>query len=158
MSRAVSAAALAAMMAESTDDVFLTCITLDHDDLPSPIRLVDNDADLVRTAGTFTAYPFQLTLPADLEDRLPSVTLVVDNIDRSLITMVRDLADPPTATVEIVLADSPNTVEAGPFEFRARSVSYNALAIQLSLAYEYDVLNERFPGPIFDPSRFSGLF
>jgi hypothetical protein len=158
VSRAVSATALAAMMAESTDQVFLTCVTLDHDDLGTPIRLVDNDANIVRTAGTFTAYPFKITLPADLEDRLPFVTLSFDNIDRSLIATVRDLDSPPTATVEIILADSPNTVEAGPFEFRARSVSYNALTIQLELAYEYDVLNERFPGPIFDPTRFAGLF
>jgi hypothetical protein len=58
---------------------------------------------------------------------------------------------------EVVLASSPDTVEAGPFTMTLVAAEYDALVVTGELAFE-DVLNEPFPGHGYIPSEYPGLF
>ena len=158
MPRQLSLSAVQSLLAQETEKVWLVCLTIDHADLTSPIRLVNDKQDLTRTAGTFTAFPFQVTLPSEDEQETPRATLTIDNVDRTVIQALRSITSAPDITIEVVLQDSPNTVEAGPFEFQLHSITYDAQAIRGDLGYQSDFLNEGFPKLAFTPNTAQGLF
>ena len=153
----VSLKALQGMFAEQTDEVFLLCLTVDHPTLTTPLLFVNNAVDLVRTAGTFIAFPFQINLPDQTDQQMPQVTLVIDNVDRSIGQQVRTLTSPPTITLEVVLASTPDTVEAGPFVFTAFSAQYDATTVSFTLSYEAimdDPANKWTLTPAIAPGAF----
>ncbi|MBE0598443.1 MAG: DUF1833 family protein, partial [Desulfuromonadales bacterium] len=105
----------------------------------------------------YQPFPFDIALPADRDDQISKVTLTIDNVDRAIVRAVRELASAPTVTLEIVLASSPDVVEAGPFEFTLQDAGYDALTVSGTLGYE-DILNEPFPAGAFVPAAFPGMF
>ena len=89
--------------------------------------------------------------------QLPMSTLKIDNVSREIIEEIRSLSSPPTVTISIVLHSDPDTVEAGPWEFKLLNATYDANIIQGSLGFE-DILNELFPYGTFNPKDFPALF
>ena len=159
MPRSTSTTLRNAVFAPETGEVFLLLLTIQHADIGSPDTLyfVNNYEDVTSNGDVYTAYPFLIDLPADIEDQLPQVELVIDNVDRSIIETIRTLTGPPAVTLSVVLADSPNTVEAGPFEMTLRTAEWDALTIRGNLQPQ-DILNEPYPGDAYTPQDFSGLF
>lgn len=157
MSNLVSPATMQALMAQETDRVLLICLTLEHASLATPIRLVRDRADLLRAAGNFIGFGFDVALPDERDDQLPTVQLTIDNVDRSITAAIEALNSEPTVTMEVVPAEDPDTIEAGPFVLTLQSVTYDALSVRGQLGYE-DVLNEPFPEGTFTPKDFPGLF
>lgn len=153
MPRDLSLAAMQALLAQQTGEQFCTCITIRHDDLEEPLRYVADHVALVRDAGTFIPLPFEIALPADQEDQIPTAQLVIDNIGRQLTATLRSIAIPPTVTLEVVLRSSPNIVEVGPIDFRLNVAEYDAIAVTGTLGFEFDVLNTVWPGDNFDPTN-----
>ena len=158
MARSVSATMEAAVYAQQTDEVFHILLEIAHADMSATLRFVNNTADVTSNSDVYTAFPFTIDFPpADGEDRLPSVQLVIDNIDRSIIAELRDLDSAPTIDVSVVLASDPDTVECGPLSFSLKSIDYDAQVITAELGFE-DILNEPFPAGTFTPTDFAGLF
>jgi hypothetical protein len=157
--RVVSATALRAMLAQETGEVFLVCLTLNHSSFSSPYLLVNDQKPLTRTAGTFQPFAFEVTLPNEQEDQIPQVSINIDNEDRSILQAVRTIgAERPTMKMEMVLASSPNTVEAGPFNFSILNIQYDVGSIQGTIGFEDDFLNTAFPAESYTPSNSRGLF
>jgi hypothetical protein len=157
VSRNVSATARAAIYAAQTDAVFLQLIEIDHEDLEDPLRFVNNTESVVHGGNTYLPFPFRIDLPDEKEDTITNATLTIDNVDRQIVTAVRTLATAPTITWKLVLASSPDTVEAGPFEFVLRNVRYSLYTVSGELVYE-DRLNLEIPKLKFTPEYFGGLF
>lgn len=154
MSRALSAGARAALYEQVNDDVWLELITIDHEDLSSPIRLVGNSEDIVSNGNTFTACGFPpVPLPSDGQD----VALVVENVSQTVLAAVRSIVTPIDITLEVVLASDPDYVEAGPFQFQSRKFVFNARSIEFSLMFE-PLLAEPFPAFNYTPIDYPGLF
>jgi hypothetical protein len=157
--RTVSARALQAMLAQESAEVFLVCLTIAHPTFAQPYLLVNDYNPLVRTAGTFTPFAFDASLPNEQDDQLPQPMITIDNVDNEILKAVRTVPMPrPTLTMEVVLASSPNTVEAGPFEFSLLSAPYNDATIQGSIGFEDDFLNTAFPAATYTPVNSKGLF
>jgi hypothetical protein len=157
MSRILSTAARQAMFAAETEQVFLLLLTIAHADLAETIRVAHNSQDVVSRGETYLAYPFRIELPADRDDQVAQVQLSIDNVDRQIVQAVRSLSGSPSVTLEVVLASSPDLLEAGPFEFSLLDAGYDALTVTGTLGYE-DVLNEPYPGDSFTPNLFPGMF
>lgn len=157
MSRALSATAKAAIFAQETGECPLFLVEFDHTDWGSPIRIVNNTEDVVSGGNTYTAFPFELELPESAPDREARTTIRVCNVDRQIVALLDALATPPTATLSLVLASTPNTIELGPADFELVDYQYGTLVLEGTLAYE-DVLNERIPADIFSPGDYPGLF
>lgn len=154
MSRALSSGARAALYEQTSDEIWLELITIDHDDLATPIRLVGNSEDVVSNGNTFTACGFPpVPLPSDGQD----VTLIVENVSQTILTAVRSIVTPIDITLEVVLASDPDTVEAGPFEFQSRKFVFSARTIEFSLMFE-PLLSEPFPASSYTPIDYPGLF
>jgi hypothetical protein len=153
----LSSAAVKALTAQETGEVFLMLVTISQDDLADPLYFVNNTVDVTSRGNVYLGWPFQVALPDEREDALPTVQLQIDNVDRRIMEGVRLLSTPPSVVLEIVLADSPDTLERGPFTFRLVLVEYSALVITATLAPE-DVLNEPAMQYSFTPANFPGLF
>lgn len=157
MSRPISSALRGAINSQETDVVALMLVTIDHADLADPIRVVRNKENITSRGDLYVAYPFDLTLPDDIEDTITRVNLTIDNVDRSITQTIRTITGAPTVTLEVVLAEEPDEVEAGPFEFALRDVTYNAISVSGELAFE-DILNRAVVRHTFTPANFPGLF
>jgi len=157
VSRTLSLAARKAVNAQETDEVFLLLLTLDHEDITEPIRVVNNTVDIVSQGETYIAYPFEIALPDEDAESVARVTLRIDNVDRKIVKSLRSISSPSSVGLEVVMAASPDTVEAGPFNMTLVSAEYDALTVTGELAFE-DVLNEPFPGHAYVPSDYPGLF
>lgn len=159
MSRTTSAALKTAVFSQETNKVFLVLLTIQHADIGSPDTLyfVNNYEDVSSGGDTYTAYPFMINLPGDIEDQLTQVQLVIDNVDRSIVEAIRTLTGPPTVTLSVVLSDTPDVIEAGPFEMTLRNTEWDAITVSGSLQPQ-DILNEPYPGDGYTPQNFPGMF
>jgi Domain of unknown function (DUF1833) len=147
------------MLAQETGEVFLFCLTISHPTLAAPYYLVNDYNPLVRTAGTFQPFAFDVSLPNEQEDQLPQVTMTIDNIDNAILQAIRNIpGQRPKVLMEVVLASSPNTVEAGPFNFSILHINYTDASIQGSIGFEDDLLNTAFPADTYTPTNSKGLF
>jgi hypothetical protein len=168
MSRSVSANFRSAVYSQSTDEVPVLLVTMEHDNLTEAIRVSTDNADQFDVDGEITRgtisngenfifYPMAITLPDDSEESVTSASLTIDNIDRTIMREIRQLTDSPTITMQVVLASSPDTIEAEFDSFKFDSISADALTItgQLSLEHFY---REPFPGTSMLPSNFPGMF
>lgn len=157
MSRPITSAARAALYAPDTSDVFLVLLTIDHADMQSPIRVCNNTADITSRGDIYIAYPFQLTLPDDEDNRPPRARLTIDNVDRQIVQAVRSLTSSPMVTIEIIRAAAPDVVEAQFQDFRFTNISYDSHMVEGDLTVE-DFTAEPYPAASFSPSLFPGLF
>lgn len=154
---------LAAMHARETDACVLDLLTIESPELDAPLRLVNNPSALVSRGQTFEPWAFQIPAPGEREDRLPSVTLIMDAIydpdgpmTLGAVGTINTI-NTGTATLEWVLFSAPDSVEYGPFTFTIIKSSFDAQQIAVELAYE-DLLNAAHPGFFFTPSNFPALF
>jgi len=157
MSRTVSSTFKSAVFGQQTDEAFILLIEIDHADLSEPIRVSSDGVDTVSNGNTFVAYPFEISLPSNPETGVSQARLTIDNVSQTIITSIRNISDPPTATLQIVLASDPDTVEVEFSGFELRNVQYDVFTITGDLSIE-SFMSEPYPGGSFLPSTFPGLF
>lgn len=156
------------MMSEESGEAFLSLVTIDLDppdplQLPTPIRLVNNTEAISRSgaspegAVTYQPFPFELNLPPQSGNKLPTVVLRIDAVDNSLIATIRTLQRNPTVTMRVISTMDLDVDEIGPLKFRWRDTTYDVRSIEAQLQYE-DILNEPFPAHRFTPQTHPGLF
>jgi hypothetical protein len=149
--------AVRAALAQTTDEVFLECLTIAHPSLSPSIRLVNNTQDLSRSAGTFIAFPFSARLQPRSDDMDATAEIVADNVDQRIVAALRGLSHGATVTYEVVLASAPNDVQQGPFEFEIQSFSANISTVSLSISFALGFLNEAFTKDYFAPWNASSI-
>lgn len=143
--------------AQSTDEVWLVLVTIEHDDLSAPIRVVNNTEDVTSGGDTYTAFPFDITLPDAREDAPPRARLAIDNVSREIAQAIRSISSAATVTLEVIRAADPDTIEISwPF-FKLTNVKWDVAQVSGDLTLE-DFTSEPFPAGIFSPAGFPGLF
>lgn len=147
--------ALAEVFAPESDG-FLVLLTIEHDDLAVPIRVVNNTEDVDSNGETYTAFPFEVSMPTDSDDGPPRMHLVIDNISREIGEAIRTITSPATVSASAVRLADPDSVEATAPDFTLRNVTYDALTVQGDLELE-DVSREPFPARTYSPAEFPGL-
>ena len=157
MSRNISAVSKQSLYAAESGEAFLILLTLSHNDMAAPIRVSSDAVDTLSRGHIFTAFPFDISLPDDQENSPPRAKLVIDNIDRQIVSAVRALSSPASVLIEIVRAADADTIEAQFIDFKLSNVSYNAQKVEGDLTIE-DFTAEPFPSASFSPSLFPALF
>lgn len=169
MSRTLSSTALRALFAEDTGDYPILLVTVTHDTFQAPIRVSSDpttrlsatDAEIiygtVSRSMSFAFLPFQISLPGEFEDSAPRARISIDNVSRELTAAVRTLTSPPVVTIELVMASTPDVVEATFPNFDLSDVDGDVMTISGTLSIDLLVL-EPFPAGIFSPGQFPGLF
>jgi hypothetical protein len=156
--REISQEAMQAILAQQTGEVFVPFLKIDHPDFANPIRLAMNTEAVTRADGDYMPYAFQINLPDQREDQLPQVTLTVDNTDLEVNDAIRTIQGPPTVTMDVALASSPDTVEIGPFQYSLTSATADANTIQGVLGFEDDIFAQQVPAQMYTPTSSPGLF
>lgn len=155
--REVSPTMLQAMLAPETGEAPIVLLTISHASLATPIRVAGYDQDVTSRGETFVAYPFEITLPTDSGEAAPRARLSIDNVDRSIVAAVRQATGtPPQVTIEVILASSPDTLEASFPVFELRNVKSNALTVDAELTFD-GLASEPYPAGRFTPAAFPGV-
>ena len=157
MSRQVSDPFRQVVFAQETGEAILVLLEIDHPDLSEPIRVVNNDVDVASNGTTYVAFPFEIELPTDSDDKAPAARLTIDNVDRQIAETIRIIQSPPSVNMKVVLGSDTDTIEAEFPEFRLRNVRVTAQTVQGDLTIE-QFAAEPYPSARFVPSLFSGLF
>ena len=157
MSRSISNTFTEAMFAPNTAEVPLVFLELTSDDFAT-LRFVNNTADVTSNGDLYTAFPFMVDVPPEASaTQLPLSPLRIDNVSREIIEEIRSIDTPPKANIFLALHSTPDTIEAGAWEFTLLNATYDSDTIQGSLGFE-DILNELFPYGTFNPKDFPALF
>ena len=158
MPRTISPSALRAMFARETDEVFLATMRISHASFAT-IRIVNNTEPVQKSDGIYQPFPFSIGMPDDTDDQVPQVEVKFDNIDGAITDAIRTISGAkPTCSFEIVLASSPDVVEAGPFNFSILEATYDSASVSCTLGFEEDILNQSCPKGNYNPSNSPGLY
>lgn len=159
MSRTISVDGLRELFAQYSSQPMLCLLTISHDSLPEPIRLVNDRRPLEFGGAIYQPFAFELTLPADSEDEIPHVRLTIDNVGRELVRLFRSVLDPVPVQLDVVRV-APDGVyrELGPLDFSLLNVQIETATITAQLGYAIDVLNMPATQDIMNPALAPGLF
>lgn len=158
--RNISAGAMRELFAQHSGAVMLACLTFDHPTMAAPVRVVNNTQDVTHDGQIYTALPFEVTLPDDIEDRVPSLEITIDNVDRTLVELLRTVVtDLPSVQLEIVRAqDYTTTREIGPLSLSLIGSDINVDTVTLTVGHAIDILGEVATSEIFNPGTAPALF
>lgn len=146
------------MMAQDTSEVFCTILRIEHPSLSTALLITDNTEPLQRADGIYMPYGFKVTLPSQVEDSPPAVTVTVDNTDLELARRLRTLIGAPSITFAVVLASSPDVAESGPFYYSMLNLKGDADTLQGSLSYDEDIWAQTVPNEQYNPLNSPGLY
>lgn len=167
MTRTLSGNFVSAAMAQDTDEVLICLLTVAHPELATPIYLssdpttrISDDPLIYATVSRTHEHlflPFEWTFPDDRSDAPPTVKLTIDNIERTLVGILRSFSTPPTILIEVVLASSPDVVEIAVPGLILSDVTIDEHAVSATLVAD-SLINEPHPAGQFTPGGFPGLF
>jgi hypothetical protein len=175
MSRRVSLNARFAQEADATDEVDVVLIRITHPAIDVPVRLSTDNRDhlsleplVYGTRSTWMAedepggraeYQFVLldaALPGDEAETPHSAELIVELHDNDLAHVLRQTTTPARVDIAVVLASSPDLVEAEWLDLRLVGVDGDAGQAMLSIA-RTGFVAEPMPAGRFSKQRFPGL-
>jgi len=105
----------------------------------------------------FIFLPMEISLPTEEEAQAPRCSIILRDVTRYVIPIVRTIAGPPSVKMELVLSKTPDTVEASFSGFYISNFSYNADSVTADLSM-IDYEREPFPMHSFTPAYFPGMF
>ena len=113
MARVYSSEFKSTLAQVSSPETPLVLLTINHPELATPVRVVNDTQDLVSNGDTYIAMPFRCTLPDDFENQLPKARLSVDNIGKELMYWIETSngGNVSTVTMAQVMRSRPDTVE-----------------------------------------------
>jgi hypothetical protein len=126
------------LQADNATDPILYLMTIDHADLPEPIRWVRDKAGVTSNGQAFIAFPFEFAPPGETEDGRTPARIVIDNVDMRIVHTMRALTSPPVLHIQSVLRSDPDTVEEDYPVFEVTSVSGDRFQLQADMLDEND--------------------
>lgn len=157
MTRALSARALASLLAHESRDAFLLLATLTDPVTGTVYRVANNTEDVVSSGQTFSACAFGFAFPPDDDEAPKGVQIQIDNVDLRLIGMLRSVTKPIACALQVVVAATPSVVEMELPYLQIVEVEWNELVVTGKLASD-DPLNQKYPAHIYEPRTFPGMF
>jgi hypothetical protein len=165
--RTLSAELQAALYGQESGVVAALLVTITHAELAVPIRIstdkttrLSTDPLVYGTTSRGNDYLFiglEVSLPDERSESPPRARMVLTNVGREAIALVRSVVSPPSVKIELVKASAPDVVEAEWPAMDMAAVEYSADTISFELTMDSYAL-EPFPSGSFDPAYFTGLF
>jgi len=113
MARTYSAQYKSTLAKVSAEETPLILLQIDHPDLTSPIRVVNDTENITSNGQEYIAFPFSVVLPDDYENKLPRARIAISNVGRDLMFWLEttDGGIGSTATFRQLMRSRPNQVE-----------------------------------------------
>lgn len=171
--RRVSLNARLAQDAQATAEIYVALFEIEHPELENPIRFSTDNTERLSSDplyyGTRSTWrganpisdPYlwivaSALLPSDLEDAPASAQVVLENLDQEIVNVVRSFTSPATIHMAVVLASSPNLIEAEYTDLHIIAADIDAGEISLSISRE-EIELEYVPGGRMTARMFPGL-
>lgn len=115
----------------------LYLLEITHDQLATPLRVVNDTQDIVSNGDTYTAFAFRVSLPEDLDRKLPRALLAIDNVGRELTAWLDASSGGQGAQVRLmqVMRDDPDTLE---FDITLDLLNVGQTPAQITAELGYD--------------------
>lgn len=113
MSRAYSSEYKSTLAQVSVQESPLILLEINHPDLPSPVRIVNDTVNLTSNGNLFIALPFRCSLPDDFENKTPKATISIDNVGKELVQVIESSDGLVGCTIRFmqVMPSRPNQIE-----------------------------------------------
>jgi len=160
MPRSLSPSGIASIQSQETGDVWVAIIELDHPTFAQTIRLVNNDESVMYGGHPYSPFPFELSLPNDVDGELPVLDWAASNVSRELVPEFRAAAASAgyiQARVAWLRANDPTTLEVGWLDLEIRNIPYDTTTLRGTMSVE-PLLDQQFGHKKFDPILAPGLF
>jgi len=136
----------------------LILLEIDSVDLPVPIRVVNDNTDITHLGNVFIAMAFNVRMPDDLEQGMPSAELSIDNVGREITQWLDVSGGGKGASVRFiqVMRDAQDVVE-WETTLELSNVSQSPLVISGALGYQ-DIFNQQGVAWIYSKDLAPGLY
>jgi hypothetical protein len=138
------------------DGVYIL-VTVTHTEVAETYYLTDAPEIVTSRGIPFLPIPMEPTISEDSPDRAPQAKLLIANIDRRLVTILRSTNIAADIKLEVVKISDPDYVEAILDNFKMKDVTYDAMTIEGTLSLE-ELFSEPFSDYNFTPQTAPGLF
>lgn len=156
-----------ALFAQESGKVAVALITITHPTLASPLYLSSDATERLSTDplvyGTISRGNSHLYvapevyLPDEKDREPPQSKLIISNVSRDYIDLVRSISSPASFKIELVLSDAPDDVEIEYPAMQMTQVEFDAMTMTFTLSQDAMAL-EPYPAHKFTPSYFPALF
>lgn len=157
MSNTLSPQLIAQLLAQESNDPFLTLITLSHPDWAEDVRLVNNSVDITSRGNVFMAFPVKIRLSADDGETAKTFSLELDNVSLELVDKIRTVTTAIGVKLEMILASLPDDIQISYSELEIATITYNKSKIQASIVLD-NFLNTELTSERYGPINYPGLF
>lgn len=144
-----------AALKPQSKEVLLYLLEISHPDWEDTFYFVFNTKNIVSNGITYLVNNFQIQPPTDGPNS-SQVTLVLDNVDRLMLPVLRSASAYPKVVFKHILASEPNTV-LNIWKYDIRQIQYSADKIACTLLAN-SFLSETAPKDKMDPPRNRGLY
>ena len=153
---------------EESPEQLLVFLTISHEDLLVPIRVVSDPAAFILDGETFTGFTFNINLMSDNESA-PFAQLSIQNADRRIGAALQSVQNPASIKLEIIAGSEFDLTVEPRTEIATAARTYTADSLNL-IGVDADVLtitgrlqtrdyaSEQWPGTMATQDRFPGLF
>lgn len=142
----------------SPRDVLLDALEIRHPALSTPVRLVNDRADLALEGQTWQAIAFTPRLVDDVEQRVPAAEIAVDNVGRPLMEWVEAARGGAGATVRMMRVLVRAGAAAVEWEVTVDVLSVRANQRHVVVRLGYDLLLQRPAVTLrYDPATAPGV-
>lgn len=137
MAKAYSAEYKSTLAAVSAPEAPLILLVINHVDLDTPIRVVNDTQNITSNGNEYVAYPFKFILPNDYENQLPKAKIAIDNVGRELMEWIESSGGAAGATVTFmqIMRSRPNQIE-WQITMSLYNVQVNPMEITAELGFE----------------------
>lgn len=157
MSANLNSQTLRDIYATTTEEAFLLLVTVTHETLDAPFRIVNNTEPVTSRGEVFIPFWFEFAFPDQSAERQAEMQFVLDNVALPLVEPLRAITTPAHMLVQLIAASRPDEILAEETDLALRNVTWDANAMTFTAAHE-DVMNARFPGNVFSPAHYAGVF
>lgn len=133
-------------------------LEIDHPELLTPQRVVNDTDDLVSNGNNYVACGFQTHMPDDVAGAMPRVPIAIDNLGGEMTEWLDASKGGRGATVRMmqVMRDTPNVIEQ-EFTLELLNSRQSPELIEGELGYE-NVLDQPALQATYTPETAPGLF
>jgi len=134
-------------------------IEITHPLLSTPVRVINDNIDMISQGNNFIAFPFEFQRAGDIENELPKAQILFSNVGRSFVRWLEETYGAADAELNIIFArrsDPDNWENVFPCKIVSTSVSPETISLDIVILE--NKLVQRSIRFSFTPKRSPGLF
>ncbi len=149
---------LAAQAAQSTGEVALFLLTIEHPSLPGGVLRFTNNTETVTSRGQpYEPFPFLVPMPTYSNDGPPRAQITIDNVHQAIPTWIFDAEGEVWVTVEVVAASEPDiAAQTSGRLLWASASSDDPAKIDITVGGK-DLRRASYPRRAYTPDRWQAL-